>query len=389
MKNAKYIYLGVFLAVTFVSLFIWRQYRESQKAAAAEIERQTVNTERFGSLAPETQKVEPEAKTPVTTATVRNPLAEYQTAPPPESEPPKKPTVTVAPKPEAAPQEARPLAPLVHGFAPYQAPEKAPAPSKIIAPPGCMIPAVLVITVDSSALQTPILAIVTEDIYNAQKQLIIPARTELHSLAAGTARDRISANGQWTAILPPDGRVLIFSGIALDREKNSDGAGWGITDGSAGLKGRLMQTDAYSEWKLLGASLISGFARGFQETEQTVYGTQSKSGSYKNAGLEAVGSAIDRYANRMEQEIDDGRFVRVPAGKEFYVYTTMPLEPEVASVAGLAQRQQPLNSWELANGSSRKKSTVVAQATQENPLDAAERQRQETIKQVTAYLNAK
>ena len=55
----------------------------------------------------------------------------------------------------------------------------------------------------------------------------------------------------------------------------------------------------------------------------------------------------DRYAKLMLDQIEgDGLFVRVPAGTEFYIYTLQVFEPKLASVAGLKQGQQPVNSWQ-------------------------------------------
>ena len=53
--------------------------------------------------------------------------------------------------------------------------------SEDFAPFGRLIPCELVITVDSSSIQTPIIGLVTEDIFH-HGQLIIPAGTEVHGV---------------------------------------------------------------------------------------------------------------------------------------------------------------------------------------------------------------
>jgi hypothetical protein len=60
-----------------------------------------------------------------------------------------------------------------------------------------------------------------------------------------------------------------------------------------------------------------------------------------------VSTVAERYARLLLDQIEgDGLFVRVAAGTEFYLYTRQVFEPELASVAGLEQGEQPRNSWE-------------------------------------------
>jgi hypothetical protein len=131
-----------------------------------------------------------------------------------------------------------------------------------------------------------------------------------------------------------DGRELAFSGIALDREYEHDIDGYGITDGSAGLKGRVMATDDLQELKMLASAALSGFARGTQDRTQTALGT-TITGSVSNGVREGVGNVFDLYARRTLKDIEDnGYFVRVAAGKEFYVYVLQTVDPTKARVAG-------------------------------------------------------
>ena len=65
-----------------------------------------------------------------------------------------------------------------------------------------------------------------------------------------------------------------MSGIALDREKDHSGDGWGITDGRAGLRGQLLKTDDLAEIKLFAATFLSGAASALTEKDSTIFGTQ-------------------------------------------------------------------------------------------------------------------
>src|ERR1035438_6269837 len=72
--------------------------------------------------------------------------------------------------------------------------------SAFYAPFGRLISCETVITVDSSSMQTPIVGLVTEDIYHAGK-LIIPAGTEVHGTAkTDHQRERIASGSSWTLV---------------------------------------------------------------------------------------------------------------------------------------------------------------------------------------------
>jgi hypothetical protein len=83
---------------------------------------------------------------------------------------------------------------------------------------------------------------------------------------------------------------------------------------------------------------LSGFAKGTQDRGQTALGT-TITGSVSNGVREGVGEVFDLYAQRTLKDIEDnGYFVRVAAGKEFYVYVLEAVDPGKASVGGLRQR---------------------------------------------------
>jgi len=197
--------------------------------------------------------------------------------------------------------------------------------SSLYAPYGRLIPCELIITVDSSSIRTPIVGLVTEDIYHAGR-LIIPAGTEIHGMAqVDRSRERIASGNRWTFVWQ-SGEELSVSGIALDRETNPDGQGWGISDGSAGLRGRLIKTDDLAEIKLFAATFLSGAAGALTENQQTLLGTQPLP-SLRNAPLEGAQSVLAAYAKQILDSIQrDGFYVRVPAGKQFYLYVTQTID---------------------------------------------------------------
>lgn len=212
--------------------------------------------------------------------------------------------------------------------------DKAPTPPERFVPFGTLLKCKLVNTVDSANIDTPVIAILLEDIWQNGER-VIPANTLVHGTAhAGRIRDRINASGAWRFVWQ-DGRELPFNGVALDREYDQDIDGYGITDGSAGMKGRLMMTDDYQELKILASAALSGFARGTQDRTQTALGT-TITGSLSSGVREGVGNVFDVYAQRTVRDIEEnGYYVRVPAGKEFYVYVLETVNPEKAKVDGV------------------------------------------------------
>lgn len=250
--------------------------------------------------------------------------------PPLEATPPPPP-----PAPPESPPQPKPLPPLSM-FAQAPARPSAEVPlSADHAPFGRLISCQLVITVDSSSLNTPIVGLVTEDVWHGGR-LIIPAGTEVHGSAqVDRMRERISSSGQWTFVWQ-DGRELRVSGIALDREKEADGTGWAITDGSAGLRGQLLKSDSFAEAKLFAATFLSGAAGAFTERENTLLGSQTEA-SAQNAALSGTQQVLNTYAKQIMDTIErEGFFVRVPAGKQFYLYVTQTVDVAKASVGGTA-----------------------------------------------------
>ena len=247
--------------------------------------------------------------------------------PPKTNEPPK--VVVEKPKPEP-PQQL----PAISLFADASADVPEPKTlGEIYAPFGRLIPCETVLTVDSASIQTPIVGLITENIYHAGK-LVIPAGTEVHGTAqTDRHRERIASGGSWTLVWQ-GGEELRLKAIALDREFSGDQEGWGITDGSAGLRGRIIKSDDMAEIKLFAATFLSGAADALTEKEQTIFGTIN-SRSLNNAPFEGAQKVLSVYAQRIYEAIQrDGFYVRVPSGKQFYLYVLQTIDRSDAVIGG-------------------------------------------------------
>lgn len=202
------------------------------------------------------------------------------------------------------------------------------------APFGRLVQCELVITVDSSTIDTPIVGLVTEDVWH-NGRLIIPAGTEIHGTAkTDRVRERIASSGNWTLVWQT-GEELTVNGLALDREKeNAEEDAWGITDGSAGLRGELLKSDNLAEIKLFVSTFLSGAAGGMTQTQQTVFGTQAVP-SLQNAPFQGAQQVLNAYAKQILDAIErDGFYVRVAAGKQFYLYVTQTIDKSKAVIGG-------------------------------------------------------
>jgi hypothetical protein len=196
-----------------------------------------------------------------------------------------------------------------------------PMTNSSFAPYGRLIRCQLVNSVETIQIETPIIGLVTHEVWH-QGKLIVPVGTEVHGRArADRTRDRLAAQEQWRLVFH-DGTELAVTGIALDQDAAPDETHWGLTDGSAGLTGEKIKSDAFAEGKLFLATALSGLAQGFRPTFSTPFGIQT-SGSFRNAGLSGASAVMDSYAEQVLAAIKrDGLFVRIPAGKQFYLYTT-------------------------------------------------------------------
>lgn len=192
----------------------------------------------------------------------------------------------------------------------------------------------LVNTLESLVPNTPVIALLTAPLY-FKGDIVIPSGTEIHGQAQfDRVRERIMASGSWVLVLP-GGKQMRLTGMALDREFEESGAGWGITDGSAGIRGDILRNSTIEEVKLFLTSALSAFGRSLQQTQTTPFGSFVPN-SLRNAGLAGSSAALDAYAQRIADSIQrEGIYVRVPAGKQFYLYVTETIDfhkPSLASI---------------------------------------------------------
>jgi hypothetical protein len=264
-------------------------------------------------------------------------LSNNRLQPPPAGEPSQQ-----APAPQVVhvqgPAHQQALSPLV-SFYQAVAPASTPAPTQVKdvtawLPPGIFIPCALVNTVESSHINTPVVGEVIRDVVqknNGTSHVIVPAGTLVNSFAqSGAVRDRIEVAGSWVFVFP-DGRQLKVRGIACDREADPANQQFGIEDGSAGLQGELIESDHWVNAKAFIALLMTA-------TLQT--GTAVATSTLQAAhttGVTALPDTTPILAKYLDQllngETGDGRFVRVRAGKEFYVYPTETIEPQHRAVS--------------------------------------------------------
>jgi hypothetical protein len=316
--------LVLFVAVFGGGLLLFSALRDKSHG------RDELNLSLTGSRTNQTDK-------PQVVQTVERPMQPFY-PPPPKPDPQPLPAKTnEIPKvvAERRPQElaSPPLAP-ISLFADSAAGVAEPkSVSSTYAPFGRLIPCETVITVDSASIQTPIIGLVTENVYHAGK-LVIPVGTEVHGTAqTDHHRERISSGSSWTLVWQ-SGEELHLKALTLDREFSGDQEGWGITDGSAGLRGRIIKSDDLADIKLFAATFLSGAAGALTEKQQTVFGPIN-SPTLNNAPFEGAQKVLSVYAQRIYEAIQkDGFYVRVPSGKQFYLYVLQTIDRADAAVGG-------------------------------------------------------
>jgi Bacterial conjugation TrbI-like protein len=203
---------------------------------------------------------------------------------------------------------------------------------QVFAPFGRMIRAELVTTVDSAALSTPVMGLVTRNLEWNHK-ILIPANSELHCIAApNRERNRIEVTGSWVVILAkgghyPEGAELTLQGTALNQEHDEVSNTFGLDDASAGIKGTVLTSQSGMDTvKLFAATFLAGAAQGLTQTTSTSYGTTNIVPSFQSAGLQGSREVLENYAKAIEKQIEmNGSYVHVAAGTQFYLYVRQPI----------------------------------------------------------------
>lgn len=200
--------------------------------------------------------------------------------------------------------------------------------SEFFLPYGRMLRCELVNTVDSTNIDTPIIGLITEDVWH-DGRLVLPAGTEVHGSAQkNAARERIGSERQWMLVFQ-DGRELPLSGTVLDYAPDGSSPDkWGETDGSAGLRGYMIASDKYAEAKAILASMLSAGAGAFPSMTNIISPltggvTQVQNGGYQDAIAAGIQAGGQIYSQRLLEGLEkEPYYVRVPAGTLFYLYVT-------------------------------------------------------------------
>ncbi len=222
---------------------------------------------------------------------------------------------------------------------------KEEARSEYYLPYGRLLRCELVNAVESTNIETPIIGLITEDVWQAGR-LVLPAGTEVHGLAQKTAaRERIGSERQWVLVFQ-DGRELPLSGTVLDYAPDgAKGDQWAETDGSAGLRGYMIAADKYAEAKAVLAAMISAGAGAFPSMTNLISPltggvTQVQQGGYQDAVAAGIQAGGQIYSQRLLEGLkNDPYYVRVPAGTTFYLYVSQTVDLAKARLSAATPNQ--------------------------------------------------
>ena len=276
---------------------------------------------------------------PVPPPPIAKPTPKTETAAPSAAQPASLPERS-ARTPRAEPPKAKPVPLSLIAVAAPPPPEELGL-SKTYAPFGRLIPCETVITLESSKLDTPVIGLVTEDVWHHGRR-VIPAGAEVHGRASlDRSRERIAVSGRWVVVWRDtsdlNGAELSLNGIALERTRDDVSGEYGLRNGSAGLVGDLLRSDNWQEIKLFASTFLAGVASGLQpaSTQTSALGVlQVTTGSARDAALRGTSDVLNAYARQIQEAIArDGVFVRVPAGKQFYLYVTETIDQARATRA--------------------------------------------------------
>jgi len=337
---------GALLTVILIGLGICWLIKNGQDRQAAEAKKHQIERP-LGSVNPSDQVDQ-------ATAQKEKILVDRRLIPGNRTEPLTQPHAALSSAPQP---QAHALPQLVSFYAQVQAapvpsanpePER-PKAAEIWLPRGTFIPCALVNTVESSHINTPVVGEVIRDVYQ-NGHLIIPAGAIATCWAQpGAVRDRIEVAGKWS-LAYPDGKEFELEGVACDREADPANQQFGVEDGSAGLQGELVESDHWANAKAFIALLITAATQ-----TGTVVATSTLQAAH-TTGVTALPDTTPILAKYLDQllngETGDGRFVRVRASKEFYIFSASVVEPTKRSVGGRRQQEEK-SDQEFLNQSSR------------------------------------
>jgi hypothetical protein len=103
------------------------------------------------------------------------------------------------------------------------------------------------------------------------------------------------------------------------------------------LRGEVLKTDNLADIKLFAATFLSGAADALTEKQETVFGPVNTP-SLNNAPFQGAQAVLQTYAQQIYDSIQkNGFYVRVPSGKQFYLYVLQTIDRTDASYGGVGQ----------------------------------------------------
>lgn len=202
----------------------------------------------------------------------------------------------------------------------------------IFAPYGSVIECELLYTLDSIHEGTPIVGIVTKDLW-WNGHLVLPANSMVHgpSSKADFSRERIVSNDNWVIVLEQQndllaGREMKVKARLLDKSVRKEGKSWNIDDGSYGIRGYTVTSKNLEELKFFASTFLATAASSFQEEDSNPLSGITFKNTARNAALSGTSESLNRYADQLLKEIESkGAYIRVPTGKTFYLYLEQTL----------------------------------------------------------------
>ena len=220
--------------------------------------------------------------------------------------------------------------------------------SERFAPYGRLIACKMVNTVESGDTDTPLIAVVIEDLWwinaKGEKKLIIPAGTEVYGTVNGAKpmRNRLTTGNNfilvWQATSNMVGFELQLKGIALEKSTHPENRMLAaITDMSAGIPGQVMSNENLSKFLMYTLAFGQGLAQGYQTNEvYTDSGVTitTQDGTTKNAmarGAETLAQVMLQDVSQMIAK--ESYYIRVPSGTEFYIFVQQVINLDDAQIA--------------------------------------------------------
>ena len=220
--------------------------------------------------------------------------------------------------------------------------------SERFAPYGRLIACKMVNTVESGDTDTPLIAVVIEDLWwinaKGEKKLIIPAGTEVYGTVNGAKpmRNRLTTGNNfilvWQATSNMVGFELQLKGVALEKSTHPENRMLAaITDMSAGIPGQVMSNENLSKFLVYTLAFGQGLAQGYQTNEvytDSGVTVTTQDGTTKNAmarGAETLAQVMLQDVSQMIAK--ESYYIRVASGTEFYIFVQQVINLDDAQIA--------------------------------------------------------